>query len=280
MDWVCSSGSGCGGCWLACRDGRADEHPYGPQERRYVAGNTAFSLSLSLCARMRCICAGLIARVSDIENGEWIVDFNSYDLTTVIAFIKYYLTEQPLISEEIYNGLSAAIGAARTHARTVRHKLMLLLLLLLLVVTEIQFQSFRQNEIHSLLSRLPHINLCLLRRILEFLAVISKNVEHKLTIGRGAAFALAPFLRPNEALTMILFLRVTLVATCFATVLLQPSHLDVQDIKVQRKDISLLRELIMNYDGLFTANQQLQFIERYPHLFASSSFFFRFLRSL
>jgi hypothetical protein len=139
------------------------------------------------------------------------VDFNSYDLTTVIAFIKYYLTEQPLISEEIYNGLSAAIGAphARTPHTQVRHKLTLQLLLL--VVTEIQFQSFRQNEIHSLLSRLPHINLCLLRRILEFLAVISKNVEHKLTIGRGAAFALPLACdHPNEALTMIFFLRVTL----------------------------------------------------------------------
>lgn len=53
------------------------------------------------------------------------------------------------------------------------------------------------------------------------------------------------------------------VATCFATVLLQPAHLAVDDIKVQRKDISLLRELIMNYAALFTTNQQLQFIERW-----------------
>lgn len=57
------------------------------------------------------------------------------------------------------------------------------------------------------------------------------------------------------------------VATCFATVLLQPAHLAVDDIKVERKDISLLRELIMNYAALFTTNQQLQFIERCPHRF-------------
>jgi hypothetical protein len=56
------------------------------------------------------------------ETGEWIVDFNAYDLTTVIAFIKYYLTEQPLIPEEIYQGLSAAIGMRqppRLHLREV-----------------------------------------------------------------------------------------------------------------------------------------------------------------
>lgn len=52
-------------------------------------------------------------------------------------------------------------------------------------ITEIQFQSFRQNEIHSLLSRLPHTNLRILKRMLVFLSSISKNVAHKLTIGRG-----------------------------------------------------------------------------------------------
>lgn len=50
------------------------------------------------------------------------MDFNAYDLTTVTAFIKYYLTEQPLIPEEIYEGLSAAIGMRqppRLHLREV-----------------------------------------------------------------------------------------------------------------------------------------------------------------
>jgi len=52
------------------------------------------------------------------------------------------------------------------------------------------------------------------------------------------------------------------VATCFSAVLLQPSHLDLQDVKVQRRDIALMRELISNYEGLFANNKNLQFVER------------------
>lgn len=72
------------------------------RSRRMVCGPSAHPCSISIPHRHPVLCPS--------ETGEWIVDFNAYDLTTVIAFIKYYLTEQPLIPEEIYEGLSAAIG--------------------------------------------------------------------------------------------------------------------------------------------------------------------------
>jgi len=48
--------------------------------------------------------------VVPVEMGEWVVDFSVFDLQTILAFVKYFLTEQPLIPNIIYEKLSASMG--------------------------------------------------------------------------------------------------------------------------------------------------------------------------